>query len=242
MFRAATTMVLQWKNVEDFRCKIRNINPHFKNLYLARKRIEELTLVWFESLFQGLHILLYNIFGQTIYWSTAKPQTSPKKHSNDLERSKFRQQLQSFVCVPPWRRVTFKFWEMLKDASEVTLVPTNIFLPKIFNLVQSFVEYVQSKSGWRYIYILTSLVATFCTLRAIHGRAWFLQMINIYKGRASNNNTHFEHLFVSASSLPGYKLTRITLGDWNVNMLSGGLARLYLHAATAARLSAVEDG
>jgi hypothetical protein len=46
-----------------------------------------------------------------------------KKRSNDLERSKFRQQVQSFVCVHPLRRVTFKLREMLKDASEVTLVP-----------------------------------------------------------------------------------------------------------------------
>jgi hypothetical protein len=48
---------------------------------------------------------------------------SLKKRSNDLERSKFRQQVQSFVCVQPRRRVTFKFWEMLKNASEVTLGP-----------------------------------------------------------------------------------------------------------------------
>jgi hypothetical protein len=32
----------------------------------------------------------------------------PQKRSNHLERSKFRQQVQSFVCVPPWRCVTFK--------------------------------------------------------------------------------------------------------------------------------------
>jgi hypothetical protein len=64
----------------------------------------------------------------------------PKKRSNNLERSKFRQQVQSFVCVPPWRRVTFKFWEMLKNASEVILVPKNISFLKILKFVQSFVE------------------------------------------------------------------------------------------------------
>ncbi len=88
-------------------------------------------------------MLFYNIFGQTIDWSTAKTRTSPKKRSNDLERSKFRQQVQSLVCVQPWRRVTFKFWEMLKNRSEVTLVrivPKNIFFLKNFNFVQSFVE------------------------------------------------------------------------------------------------------
>jgi hypothetical protein len=36
--------------------------------------------------------------------------------------------------------VTFKFWELLKNASEVTLVPKNIFFLKILNFVQSFVE------------------------------------------------------------------------------------------------------
>jgi hypothetical protein len=41
-----------------------------------------------------------------------------KKRSNDLERSKFRQQVQSFVCVHSERRVNFKFWEMLENALE----------------------------------------------------------------------------------------------------------------------------
>ncbi len=55
--------------------------------------------------------------------------------------SKFCQQVRSFVSVPPWRHVTFKFWEMLENASEVTLVPKNIFFLKILNFVQSFVEW-----------------------------------------------------------------------------------------------------
>ncbi len=57
-----------------------------------KSEFKELTMVLFESLFQGLHILFYNIFGQTIFWSTARPWTSPKKRANDLGRSKFRQQ------------------------------------------------------------------------------------------------------------------------------------------------------
>ncbi len=65
----------------------------------------------------------------------------PQKTFNDLEGSKFRKQVQSFVCVQTWRCVTFKFWEMLKNASEVTLVQKNIFFfLKIWNLVQSFVK------------------------------------------------------------------------------------------------------
>ncbi len=65
---------------------------------------------------------------------------SPKNRSNDLEGSKFRQQVQSFVCVHPWRRVTFKISDMLKNAAEVTLVPKNIFFLKSLDFVQSFVE------------------------------------------------------------------------------------------------------
>ncbi len=38
--------------------------------------------------------------------------------------------------------MTFNFWEMLKNASEVTLVPKKIFfLLKDLNFLQSFVEY-----------------------------------------------------------------------------------------------------
>ncbi len=84
-----------------------------------------------------------------ITWSTATPRKSPKKRSNDLERSQFRQQVQSFVCVPPSRRVTWKFWEMLKNASEVTLAPKNIFSLK---LCAMFCE-VQSKPGWLYFHV-----------------------------------------------------------------------------------------
>ncbi len=67
---------------------------------------------------------------------------APKKTFKWPWKSKFRQQDQSFVCVPPWRRVTFKFWEMLKNASAVilTLKKFFFFFLKILNLVQSFVE------------------------------------------------------------------------------------------------------
>jgi hypothetical protein len=64
----------------------------YETLILQENEFKELTMVLFESLFQGLHILFYNIFGQTIFWSTARPWTSPKKRANDLGRSKFRQQ------------------------------------------------------------------------------------------------------------------------------------------------------
>jgi hypothetical protein len=69
-----------------------------------------------------------------------------KKRSNDLERSKFRKQVQSFGCVQPERRVTFKFWEMLKNASEVNLVQKKKFFAKNSELCAKF-RGVQSKAG-----------------------------------------------------------------------------------------------
>ncbi len=36
--------------------------------------------------------------------------------------------------------MTFKFWKLLKNASEVTLVPKKFFFLKILNLVRSIVE------------------------------------------------------------------------------------------------------
>ncbi len=65
--------------------------------------------------------------------------TSLKKRSNDFETSKFRQQVQNFVCVPPWRCVTFKFGEIIKIDPKVTLV-LNFSFVKISNFLRSFVE------------------------------------------------------------------------------------------------------
>jgi hypothetical protein len=117
MFMAAMAMVFLWKIVEDFQTFVKNTKlwPSLQKS-VSCKKMGLKTSIWscLKACFKGYNILFYNIFGQTIYWSTAKPWTSPKKHSNDLERSKFRQQVQSFACVPPWRRVTFEFWEMLK--------------------------------------------------------------------------------------------------------------------------------
>jgi hypothetical protein len=49
----------------------------------------------------------------------------------------------SFSCIP--EVVTFKFWELFKNASEVTLVPKKSF-PKNFELGAKF-RGVQSKPG-----------------------------------------------------------------------------------------------
>ncbi len=50
--------------------------------------------------------------------------------------------------------MTVKFWEMLKNASEVTLLPKNIVFLKILNFVQSFVkDKVSLADGtfWRFL-------------------------------------------------------------------------------------------
>jgi hypothetical protein len=62
----------------------------------------------------------------------------PQKPSNDLERSKFCQQVQILVRVLTWRCVTFKFGEMLKNASEVTSVPKKKNFPKNIELCSKF--------------------------------------------------------------------------------------------------------
>jgi hypothetical protein len=49
----------------------------------------------------------------------------------------------SFVCIS--EDVTFKFWETLKNASEVTLVPKKSFVT-ILNFVQRFVDCKLSKA------------------------------------------------------------------------------------------------
>ncbi len=62
----------------------------------------------------------------------------PQKCTNDLERSKFCNQVQSFVCVQPLKTWGFKFWEMLKNASEVTIVQKKFLT--LFKFVHSLVK------------------------------------------------------------------------------------------------------
>jgi hypothetical protein len=70
-----------------------------------------------------------------------------KKRSNDLEKSKFRQQVQSLVRVPPLRRVTFKFWEMpFKKCLRGNLSTKKYFFPTNFELCAKFCG-GQSKPG-----------------------------------------------------------------------------------------------
>ncbi len=52
--------------------KYKTLTLTSKTCMLQENRFKK-ALVLFESLFKGLHILFYNIFGQTIYWSTKRP-------------------------------------------------------------------------------------------------------------------------------------------------------------------------
>jgi hypothetical protein len=69
----------------------------------------------------------------------------------------------SFVCLPE-DLVTFKFWEMLKNASEVTLLPKNIFFLKIVNFGQSFVECKLSLADGTSLYYNTAVLSTISPL------------------------------------------------------------------------------
>ncbi len=70
----------------------------------SKNGFKELTLVLFGSLFYGIHIVFYSIFGQTINWSTAKPQTSPKRKKKTFKwpwKISFVNKFTgSFVCLP----------------------------------------------------------------------------------------------------------------------------------------------
>ncbi len=126
----------------------------YLELVLESKRSEQSTVRW--SNFDRPDASM------GVFWQNSVLQHSWSvhllEHSEDMNESqkKFKwpwkirlcQRVQSFVCVPPWRRVTFKFWEMLKHASEVssarlTLHSTKrcakfkIFRKKIFLVLRS---------------------------------------------------------------------------------------------------------
>jgi hypothetical protein len=66
-------MVLPGKIVEDFQSFVKKtLTFTLKICILQENGFKEPTLILFDSLILGLRILFYNIFGQTIYWSTAK--------------------------------------------------------------------------------------------------------------------------------------------------------------------------
>jgi hypothetical protein len=69
----------------------------------------------------------------------------PKKRSNDLER-RFCQQSSMFRLRASLKTCDLQNLEMLKNASEVTLVQFFFFFPKSFELCAKF-RGVQSKPG-----------------------------------------------------------------------------------------------
>ncbi len=104
MFMAAMGMVRPWKIAEDFESfrKIRNFDPHFKNLYLARKWVwrAHFELVW------KLVLRCYTFCLQD-FWSDhslehSKPINEPQKNVQmTLKDQSFVNRVKvSFVCNP----------------------------------------------------------------------------------------------------------------------------------------------
>jgi hypothetical protein len=134
MFMATMVMVLPWKIIIDFQSfvKIRNFDPHFKNLYLARKWVWRayIDLVWKLDLRATYSVLQHFWSDHLLEHSEAinKPQKTfkwPWKIKVSSTSSKFR------LCLPEdvWPS---NFWWMLKNASEVTLEQKKF--PKQFEL------------------------------------------------------------------------------------------------------------
>jgi hypothetical protein len=63
--------------------------------------LEELTLVLFESLFEGLHILFYNILVRPFTGAQQSHQRAPKNVQMSLKDRSFVSKFKvSFVCIP----------------------------------------------------------------------------------------------------------------------------------------------
>ncbi len=98
MFMAAVAMVLPWKIPEDFQgfVKYKTLTLTLKTCIFQENGFKELTLVLYESLFQGLHILIHNIFGQTI-------STRAQRSHERAPQKKFKWPWKikvSFLCLP----------------------------------------------------------------------------------------------------------------------------------------------
>jgi hypothetical protein len=131
MFMDAMSMVLPWKIVEDFQSSVKNtklLPSLIKSVSCNKMGLKSSHCSCLKACLKG-----YTHCVSQHFWSDHQLEHSKtmnerkKKCSNDLVRSKFCQQVQSFVWVPPWRRVTFKFCQIPKNASEVTLVPKIFF-------------------------------------------------------------------------------------------------------------------
>jgi hypothetical protein len=143
MFIAAMAVVLPWKIVEDIQSfvKYTKLWPSLqKSVSCKKMSLKSSQWSCLKAWFKSYTFCFTTFLIRPSTGARRSHERAPKKRPNELEGSKFCQQVQGFVCVPPWRRVTFKFSEMRKNASEVTLVPRNFFFLKILNFVQSFVQ------------------------------------------------------------------------------------------------------
>jgi hypothetical protein len=153
MFKAAMTMVLPWRIVEDFQTFVKTTKLWPSLLKsVSCKKMDSKSSHWscLKACFKGYTFCFTTFLVRPSTGAQQSHERAPKKCSNDLERSKFRQAAKSFVGVHPWWHVTFKFQEMLKNASEVTFVPKIILFLKKFELRAKFRGGVQSKPGWGY--------------------------------------------------------------------------------------------
>ncbi len=132
----------RWR-FSKFRKKKKNVTLTLtlKISILPENGLKQLTLVLFESLTSGLHILFFSLFGQTINWSTAKPWTRPKKKTLkwpwkikvSSRSSKFRLCASLKTCD---LQILGNAWQYLRG----NLSAKKYFSPKILNFVQTFVE------------------------------------------------------------------------------------------------------
>ncbi len=121
--------------------KYETLSVTLKICTLQENGFEELKLALFESLFLELHLLFSKKNWSDHLLKHSKAMNEP--HKAFKWPWKFKVLLASsisFSCGPPWKRVTLKFWELLKNASKVTSVPKSIFSVKIFNYSRSFLE------------------------------------------------------------------------------------------------------
>ncbi len=104
----------------------------------------------------------------------------PQKRSNDLERSKFCPQVQSFVFVHPWSLVTFKFRELLKNASEVTLVTKKNFF---FFFSQKFWTWCKvswiAKKAWLTVHKFNLKFLLHCKAKFYKSNRWELVLAKV---------------------------------------------------------------
>ncbi len=106
MFMVAMAMVLPWKIFEDFQSfvKTQNFNPHFKNLYLARKWIlMSSPWSWLKACFNGYTFCFTTFLVRPYLLEHSKTMNEPQKNNVQmtLKDLSFVNKLKvSFVRIP----------------------------------------------------------------------------------------------------------------------------------------------